>query len=619
MAELLTKKKKKWVGQFKPTVTMKGTPLTHNAVGAATYNRKLQRLVDRMTEETEKAIKSLFASEAAEAHFGEDANIASSARIVTNKLQKRFDRLFGYHSKPMAEAMTREANRQSSASLHTSLKELSGGLSMNTTLMNGPLATVISASVAENVALIKSIPEQYLNAIQGATMRSITTGNGLKDLLPFIQKHKMITKRRAKMISYDQTRKAYSSINRERMTSVGIRKFKWVHSGGSNDPRKYHMDKWPAGLNGGIFSLEDPPVIDQKTGERGIPGQCVNCVPGSSNVKIPYGLNKMYRRRYTGELFSLVTNDGKVFKATGNHPILTDAGWKPVKLVNVGDYIVEASQQCGNGAEPNTENPESRIGDFFEAALSSFGKECASTMITQFQFHGDVSDDEVDVIDIDGFLPDEIDPDFSERICEFLLAWSEANLPKPGGFVDRSSDELVMGYLGAPPRFISGLGALLSELRASFAGCDQRRHRCISDLNAHFYKPEPDCIPGDSVLFGKLKLADTSGIFSGDLLAREILALFGRALGNRRGIATGAEELGKIIGVAAKNPGNLGITSVCFEKLHRVIEKRVIEFSEHVYNLETVGNWYVSNGIITHNCACTMTPVIEFEDGTESA
>lgn len=276
-SKLLTKKKKKWVGQFKPSCVMQGTPLIHNAVGAATYNRKLQRLVDRMTEETEKEIKAMFESDAAAAHFGQDENIASRARIVTNKLQKRFDRLFGYHSKAMAEAMTNEANRQSSASLHKSLKELSGGLSLKTTVMTGPLATVISASVAENVALIKSIPEQYLNAITGATLRSITTGNGLADLLPFIEKHKMITKRRAKLIAHDQTRKCFSSINKVRMKSVGINKFKWVHSGGSNEPRKFHKDKWPAGLNGGIFSLDDLPVIDQKTGQKGIPGDLCSC------------------------------------------------------------------------------------------------------------------------------------------------------------------------------------------------------------------------------------------------------------------------------------------------------------------------------------------------------
>jgi hypothetical protein len=35
--------------------------------------------------------------------------------------------------------------------------------------------------VTENVGLIKSIPTQYLGGVQGAVMRSITTGNGMQD------------------------------------------------------------------------------------------------------------------------------------------------------------------------------------------------------------------------------------------------------------------------------------------------------------------------------------------------------------------------------------------------------------------------------------------------------
>ena len=47
--------------------------------------------------------------------------------------------------------------------------------------------------MTENVGLIKSIPAQYLNGVQGAVMRSITTGNGMQDLVPYLQKHKGIT------------------------------------------------------------------------------------------------------------------------------------------------------------------------------------------------------------------------------------------------------------------------------------------------------------------------------------------------------------------------------------------------------------------------------------------
>jgi hypothetical protein len=52
-------------------------------------------------------------------------------------------------------------------------------------------------------------------------------------------------------------------------------------------PRDYHKMRWdghtgkfngkPNGLNGYIFPIDKPPVIDRKTGERGYPAQLINC------------------------------------------------------------------------------------------------------------------------------------------------------------------------------------------------------------------------------------------------------------------------------------------------------------------------------------------------------
>ena len=68
--------------------------------------------------------------------------------------------------------------------------------------------------------LIKSIPEQYFKDVTGSVMRSITTGNGLADLVPEIKKYDGQTERRAKLLALDQTRKAYNSINKQRMQSL---------------------------------------------------------------------------------------------------------------------------------------------------------------------------------------------------------------------------------------------------------------------------------------------------------------------------------------------------------------------------------------------------------------
>ena len=61
-------------------------------------------------------------------------------------------------------------------------------------------------------------------------------------------------------------------MNRVRLQKLGVHKYMWHHSRGSLHPRKLH-EKY----DGQIFEFDNPPIIDEKTGERGGPGQLVNC------------------------------------------------------------------------------------------------------------------------------------------------------------------------------------------------------------------------------------------------------------------------------------------------------------------------------------------------------
>lgn len=277
MPKLLSVRKTRWVDQFKPK-QVKGAPLNYNAAAIARYYKKLQRLVDAMTADVERRLERFFKADHAQEYFAQDASVASQARILMNELSDKFDTLFSVNAKPFAHGMTDDAIKSSEVALKSSLKELSGGLTLNTDILTGPLKDVLTATIAENVGLIKSISAQYLQGVQGAVMRSITTGNGLADLVPFLQTHKGVTLRRARTIANDQTRKAFNNINKERMTRMGLDEFEWLHSGGGAHPRQYHQQSYKSGgLNGGVYSLTNLPVIDKKTGERGIPGQLIKC------------------------------------------------------------------------------------------------------------------------------------------------------------------------------------------------------------------------------------------------------------------------------------------------------------------------------------------------------
>lgn len=269
--KLLSKRKEKWAGVFKPKV-IRGKGLMPNAAVEQRYYDRMRKLILRMSEMTQRHLLKEFRADHAEEFFAMDADMASQARILLNALQRVFDQMFGDVAKPLSEQFVDDTDKASGAALRSSLKQLSGGLTLKMDLITGELGTVITASINENVALIKSIPQQYMTQVKGAVMRSITTGQGLADLVPFLKKQEGVTLRRARLIAEDQTRKAYSSMNNLRMQDAGIEDFEWRHSGGSQHPRRLHVD-----MSGNIYSLKNPPVIDEKTGQRGLPGYLINC------------------------------------------------------------------------------------------------------------------------------------------------------------------------------------------------------------------------------------------------------------------------------------------------------------------------------------------------------
>lgn len=279
--KLLTQSRAKWVRGREHSGVMRGTKLAYPAGVMDRYRAKLEAMTAHMCDVTQKEIEDLFRHPDVEDYFTNygqtvavamDISPASQARILTNKLKAQFQQLFGEQAKPTAETMANQANAASAQATYTSLKELSGGLSLNVKSLSAETQEVLKLAVANNVSLIKTIPEQYFAKVQGAVFRSITDGKGLSDLHDFFKEQYGENTRRAKNVALDQTRKTYNALNKGRMQNNGVHKFEWLHSGGGLHPRILHQS-----YNGRIFSFNDLPVIDDDTGEKGIPGQAINC------------------------------------------------------------------------------------------------------------------------------------------------------------------------------------------------------------------------------------------------------------------------------------------------------------------------------------------------------
>lgn len=272
MQKILTKRKQAWVDQRKPKM-VQGTAINVNAAVEDRYYRNLASLINSMAQEVEKKVKGLFSSETAEQYFAQDATISPQARILTNAFFKKFESIFAEKAVPLSESFADQSESASKSQVKGSLKDLSGGLTISLESIDEHTKEILKATITENVGLIKSIPQQYLTQVQGAVMRSITQGNGLQDLIPYLQYQHAVTLRRARMIAKDQTRKAMNNLSRGRLQELGVEDYEWIHTGGSAHPREDHI-----ALSGKVFSWTDPSRFPKnKKGEAITPGSEINC------------------------------------------------------------------------------------------------------------------------------------------------------------------------------------------------------------------------------------------------------------------------------------------------------------------------------------------------------
>ncbi len=232
------------------TAVLCGQPLRVSAGLQARYQQELDELVTVMMVSTYRELVALFKSPSAQVFFAQDAGISSQARLLMKALTRHIRKHFTLRAKQLVKRMMTEADKVSSASVSNSLRELSGGLLLKPSAISPAAKDLLASSVTENVNLIKSIAKHYLDKVKEAVMRSITSGNGLQDLIPFLQAQEGITRRRAKNIALDQTRKAFNSLNRGRCVGAGVIQAEWVHSHGGLHPRKKHLD-----FSGNVFDL----------------------------------------------------------------------------------------------------------------------------------------------------------------------------------------------------------------------------------------------------------------------------------------------------------------------------------------------------------------------------
>ena len=272
--------------------TVKSEPFISSQALENEYKRDIRYLVNAMLKDVAKGFVDTYRKNK------EGFALDSAANNIDNKikeLEKKYRRIFETQGEVIAKRMIMRQVRYCRSSFKKVISKLlpkeTEVPSIAGSVIPRDVEEVVRASIMENVSLIKSIQQRYFEQVTGSITRSMQAGGSIKQLRNEILKYNGMTKRRADNIAADQTRKAYAAITLRNMKNAGIEKAEWMHSGGGYTVREYHYRKWdgvsgksdghPNGLNGFIFDINKPPVIQEADGKqqeiRGYPRQLPNC------------------------------------------------------------------------------------------------------------------------------------------------------------------------------------------------------------------------------------------------------------------------------------------------------------------------------------------------------
>lgn len=273
-------KKTRKIRQKKPKedAIIKGDPLRPNEKSMSRDVDKVDGMLDLMARDVSSEVMEIFNSDLARESVAMDASISSQSAKIMNALSKKWEKRFEEFAKEFSAGMVNRQVKNTAGDLRTSLEKISGGLSIDTSNVSQRTKDIVRASIDQSTSLITSIQSDYMAEIREGIMRSIVdSSQSYSSLIESVQSvltdRYKTQKNKAKNIVLDQTRKVYQGISDSRMRDAGITTYEWIHTGGGKKPRSYHRDV----LSGNIYDLNEPPVIDLKTGERGHPGDAINC------------------------------------------------------------------------------------------------------------------------------------------------------------------------------------------------------------------------------------------------------------------------------------------------------------------------------------------------------
>jgi len=151
----------------------------------------------------------------------------------------------------------------------TVAKDLSRGLREE--IRNAPTGRVMRQLLADQVDLIQSIPIEAAQRVHRLTLAGLEDSTRFQEIAKEIRNSTGVAESRAVLIARTEVARTSTTLTQARAESIGADSYIWRTSGDST-VRSDHKK-----LNGKIFQWNNPPVADERSGERAHPGCIYNC------------------------------------------------------------------------------------------------------------------------------------------------------------------------------------------------------------------------------------------------------------------------------------------------------------------------------------------------------
>ena len=133
-------------------------------------------------------------------------------------------------------------------------------------------ANEIAKNYANNLDFwIKNWTEDRIIKMREAVGQMAIDGKSINSIAEYIEYEFGVSSRHAKFLARNESAMATTSYLEAKYKDEGITEFKWYTNIDGRE-RPLHKE-----LNGHVFRFDDPPIIDERTGEKGLPAQTYNC------------------------------------------------------------------------------------------------------------------------------------------------------------------------------------------------------------------------------------------------------------------------------------------------------------------------------------------------------